>query len=128
MEQMKMIIVSVGNTTQIYLDGKVYGDNITEFNFYVDALGKRKLKAKSDGLIKGTTDVESFKKAIDVILTEKDDSHEVVGTSEIIDTDTQVDKTIRHICWEIQTGNVAPCEVAPTIEALASLVRARNRL
>ena len=70
--QRKLIIVSVGNTTQIFSDGKVYGDNIVELDFHCEAGKLPKLNIRADSLpVEGTAELENFRAAINMLLKEK---------------------------------------------------------
>lgn len=58
----KIIIVSDGKTTQVFVDGKVYGDCVTKIDFRHEAGDNPVIKMElSDILRAGNDDMEAFK-------------------------------------------------------------------
>lgn len=69
MAKKNIIIASDGNVTQIYVDGKVYGNHIEEFTFHHTGGDDSQINIKANDLpVEGDLSIEGFEQLLNSLL------------------------------------------------------------
>lgn len=65
-----IIIVSHGNSTEVFVDGVVYGNGITEISFNHTAAEKPSIEIKADRLpVEGEKNLDKFRQTLDFLIS-----------------------------------------------------------
>ena len=97
MERNKIIIASDGYATQIFVDGKVYGDYIECLTFYHEASDAPQIHITASHLpVEGNSSIDTFKRLLERLLEVETP---VTNTTLMIDG-TEIYKSIRAIKTE----------------------------